>query len=278
MRQFVAETFPDSNGCILVDGKKARHLAQVLRLCVGDMVLARLPDGAVQSMTVASVGQGKKSICLQVAGDMVRASVNKAAPADFSPECELWHFQFVAKPPKMDLILRQAVECGVSRFVPVVGSFCQIGSIESAVKKSDGGDHRWARLITEAREQSGSPVNTEVLPCCSLKDAVNIWKEELGACSGRESVALVLYEQTRGTLPLHKIVGLAGQDGKIRKAALFVGAEGGISPEEIDFMQKNGIIPVHFATNVLRCETAAVYGIAALQNALVEKDIWQFRE
>ena len=276
MRQFVAETFPDLNGCILVEGKKARHLAQVLRLCVGDMVLVRLPDGVVQSMTVASVAQGKKSICLQVAGDVVQASVNKAAPADFSPECELWHFQFVAKPPKMDLILRQAVECGVSRFVPVVGTFCQNGSIDSAVKKSDGSDQRWARLITEAREQSGSAVNTEVLPCCSLKDAVNIWKEETG--SGDESVAVVLYEQTRGTLPMHKIVGLAGQDGKIRKAALFVGAEGGISPEEIDFMQKNGIIPVHFATNVLRCETAAVYGIAALQNALVEKDIWQFRE
>ena len=86
----------------------------------------------------------------------------------------------------------------MSRFVPVVGTFCQNGSIDSAVKKSDGSDQRWARLITEAREQSGSAVNTEVLPCCSLKDAVNIWKEEMG--SGNESVAVVLYEQTRGTM------------------------------------------------------------------------------
>ena len=278
MRQFVAESFPDSNGCILVDGKKARHLAQVLRLSVGDMVLARLPDGTVQQMTVAAVGQGKKSLSLQVAGELVQVSVNKAAPADFSPEYELWLFQFAAKPPKMDLILRQAVECGVSKFVPVVGTFCQNGSIDSAEKKSDGSDQRWLRLITEAREQSGSPVNTEVLPCCSLKDAVNIWKESSGSDFNHDSVALVLYEQTRGTLPLHKALGMVEQDGKIKKAALFVGAEGGISPEEIDFMQKSGIIPVHFATNILRCETAAIYGMAALQNALVEKDIWQFRE
>ncbi len=275
MRQFVAETFPDSSGCIFVEGKKARHLAQVLRLSVGDMVLVRLPDSTVQQMTVASVGQGKKSLSLQVAGEMVGTSVNKAAPIDSVPDCELWLFQFAAKPPKMDLILRQAVECGVRFFVPVAGTFCQNGSTDSAVKKSDGTDQRWPRLIEEAREQSGSPVNTEVFPCCSLKDAVNIWKEN--SCGQENPLALVLYEQTRGTLALHKAVGLALRGGETKKAALFVGAEGGISPEEIDFMQKNGIIPVHFATNILRCETAAVYGMAALQNVLVEKDLWQFK-
>jgi 16S rRNA (uracil1498-N3)-methyltransferase len=57
-----------------------------------------------------------------------------------------------------------------------------------------------------------------------------------------------------------------------------VGAEGGISPEELDFAQKHGFVPVHFATNILRCETAALYGIAALQNAVVEKKVWQFKK
>ena len=62
------------------------------------------------------------------------------------------------------------------------------------------------------------------------------------------------------------------------KAALFVGAEGGIASDEIEYMQGRGIVPVHFATNILRCETAAVYGTAVLQNALVEKELWKFKE
>ena len=55
-----------------------------------------------------------------------------------------------------------------------------------------------------------------------------------------------------------------------QKLALAVGCEGGISPAEAQLLKANGFIPIHFAGNILRCETAAVYGIAALQNAAAE--------
>ncbi|WP_315329486.1 16S rRNA (uracil(1498)-N(3))-methyltransferase, partial [Treponema socranskii] len=35
-------------------------------------------------------------------------------------------------------------------------------------------------------------------------------------------------------------------------------------------LRNAGFTPVHFAGNILRCETAALYGIAALQTALAE--------
>ena len=59
---------------------------------------------------------------------------------------------------------------------------------------------------------------------------------------------------------------------------MVVGAEGGISPEEINELQDNGFIPIHFDTNILRCETAALYGVAAVQTVLGEKDLWLFKE
>ena len=53
---------------------------------------------------------------------------------------------------------------------------------------------------------------------------------------------------------------------KIKKAAIAVGSEGGISPEEVRLLEEKGLfVPVHFAVNILRCETAALYGIAAVQ-------------
>ncbi len=262
-----------------VTGKKARHLLTVLRVAPGDMLYVRLPDASLVQMTVCTTDSAKKTVVLQLAGSGVESADSQlvtggAAPIDSasdSERIELWLFSFVAKPPKMDLIVRQAVECGVSVLVPVSGAFCQSGSIESAAKKSgdNPSDTRWRRIITEAREQSGCPHDMRVCSVMSLGDAVELWNKSGGGG------AVVLYERTEGTVCLHQA---AASFGGAKRAALFVGAEGGISPEEIEFLQKNGVLPVHFATNILRCETACLYGTAALQTALMEKNVWQFKE
>ena len=38
-----------------------------------------------------------------------------------------------------------------------------------------------------------------------------------------------------------------------------------LTPEEIQILMNSGFAPVHFAGNILRCETAAIYGLAAVQ-------------
>ena len=261
MRQFVSDSTLE-NGCVCVEGKKFRYLASVLRVEEGDMIDVRLPGGTLQPMTVAKVDSGVKKIMLQVAGDMAAQSRGvhaRAAQGNLFPY-ELWLFQFVAKPPKMDLIIRQAVECGVSRIIPVEGAFCQKGSIESARKKTDGSDDRWQRVITEAREQSGSPVETLIMPSMSVEKAC-----ELYASIGEEKKAVVLYERSDGTVS----IGHALMDGpEAKRICLAIGAEGGISPEEIEILEKSGFTAVHIKTNILRCETAALYGVAAVQTVM----------
>ena len=260
MRQFVSECMPDHKGYILVEGKKAKHLISVLRASVGDMLYARLPNGVLQSMTVSRIEEGRKSILLQIAGEMAMDEEE----ATFRPFLNIWLFQFIAKPAKMDLIVRQATECGVLAVVPVCGTFCQNGFIEAAKKKTE--DERWNRIVIEAREQSGSPVETRIFPCATLQQAISIWESNIKG-NEAESLALVLYEQAVGTLPLCKA--LSTKKGA-KSIALFVGAEGGISREEINYLQKKQVIPVHFATNILRCETAALYGVASVQSVLME--------
>ena len=305
MRQFIAETNPDSRGCLVVEKDKFHYLRNVLRVSTGDMIYVRLPDGLLQQMTVALVDSKKKRMVLQTAGNSLAAQNEigsatnaasaagdgdstepiatkkcaascTAAPEAERPRLELWLFQFVAKPAKMEMIIRQAVECGVQMIVPVVGTFCQSGSVisakEAARNNAKGG--RWERIITEAREQSGSAVETNVHECVSVAEACEVWKAHV-AEGESHAMAVVLYEQTAGTKLIHEAASAAAS---ITTAAIAVGAEGGIAPEEIDYLQKNGFTPVHFATNILRCETAALYGIAALQTALVENCVWQNRE
>ena len=59
---------------------------------------------------------------------------------------------------------------------------------------------------------------------------------------------------------------------------LAVGPEGGMTPGEMERLQNAGFCSVHFRTNVLRAETAALYGIAAVQTALTERVSWQPNE
>ncbi len=272
MRQFVADCDPDSKGCISVTGRKYHYLSSVLRAERGDMLYVRLGDGTLQPMTVADINTSEKKIVLTVAGGRVEASATKAAPVEDKPRTQLWLFQFIAKPPKMDLIIRQAVECGVSFIVPVEGTFCQKGNVESARKKASPDDTRWHRIITEAREQSGSPVDTKVLPCVGVDEACRLWSERN---ADGLSFGVTLYEQSERTRLLHQAVKeYAASAGLPERLALAVGAEGGIAPEEVEKLSAAGFVPVHFDTNILRCETAAIYGLAALQCVVMESDIW----
>ncbi len=277
MRQFIAEDNLDDKGCLVVIGKKFRYLFNVLRVKVGDMVYVRLPSGLLQNMTVARIEEDKKRIILQVAGDK-QAEDNHAMPVSQVNGPEIILFMFIAKPQKMELVIRQAVECGVSRIVPVIGAFCQSGPVEACKKKAGFGnqiadkDDRYSRIITEAREQSGSPVGTVVNSCVTVEQAAALWTE---ISKGFSSRALVLYEQSEDTTSMHQAL---YSETNIEKACLAVGAEGGISPEEIALLKNQGFIPVHFSTNILRCETAALYGIAGMQIALTENNLWQCKE
>ena len=208
----------------------------------------------------------KKKIILQAAGDLTCSdSASQAAPVLKKPKTEIYLFQFEAKPPKMDLIVRQATECGVCGIIPVEGEFCQKGSIESARKKSESGDERWQRIVTEARQQSGSPVETKIFSSVSVEAACAFWSN----LKAEHKEAVVLYERSDGTKSIYNALKNADVIKKENaKIAVAVGAEGGISVQEISIMKASGFIPVHFDTNILRCETASLYGIAALQTVL----------
>lgn len=262
MRQYLAPDELDKNGLLAVGGKDFRYMRHVLRLTGGDMVQVRFPDGTCRNMTVCSVDEQARKIILQVCA---QPDDEKSLP---SVAVDMWLFQFVAKSAKMDVIVRQATECGVSTIVPVLGAFSQAGGAEKNFRSD-----RLLRIIKEARQQSGSPVATRLLDAVPLAQAIALWHEQCAGTAG-DVFAAVLYERTERTQPLHSV--LAGKT--VVRAALAVGAEGGISPQEITQLCAGGFVPVHFETNILRCETAALYGIAALQNALTEKHVWQCRE
>lgn len=274
MRQFISSIQPSKDGLLEIVGKDFKYLRQVLRLKNGDMLNVRLPNGHLTNTTVCSIDDSKKLIILQVCkltDDDFEENENitrgvKAFEIETNVEnnfgnVDFYLFQYIAKPVKMEQIIRQAVECGVKYIVPVVGAFSQKSSVLSM---STSKVERIDRIVREARQQSGSPVETKILEPMTTLQASCFWSEQ---GTDNDSVGIVLWERNENSKSLHLV--LNNQEKK-RKVAIVVGCEGGISPEEIEILSKNKFNIVHFSTNILRCETAALYGIAAVQSAMFD--------
>ncbi len=256
MRQFLAPSNPDERGILHLTGKDYRYFRQVLRVKTGDMAAVRFSDGTLQNMTVCKVDEALRFLELQVCAGSKTITRGTQASALEKQDIEYWLFQFVARPQKMDIIIRQAAECGIQKIIQVTGAYTQ----QTAGARQD----RAERIIKEARQQSGSPVNTVCEAPCTLEKALELWKEKTDS-EPNAAAAFALYERTEKTQLLQAAL---KKYETVKIAAIAVGCEGGISPEEMSILQESGFIPIHFETNILRCETAAIYGIAALQSAL----------
>ena len=272
MRQFIVEKNQIKNGLIQLEGKDYRYFRQVLRVRAGDMVSVRLPDGSLSNATVAKIDETSRCLTLQLCADTgktitrgVQAEelTGGVVSANGALMVEYWLFQFLPRPQKFEQIVRQATECGVSVIVPVTGEYTEKSSAEALLGSKK---ERLERIIKEARQQSGSPVDTKVLEPVSLDKAIEMWKD---GSDSAESVAFILSERDDCSGNLRSGVQKAGGLEKIKRAAIAVGSEGGISPEEVKLLEEKGLfLPVHFAVNILRCETAALYGIAAVQSEI----------
>ena len=271
MRQFIVENKQIRDGLIQLEGKDYRYLRQVLRVRAGDMISVRLPDGSLNNATVAKIDESSRRITLQLCagtGETITRGVQAdeiagGVAAAGAGQVEYWLFQFLPRPQKFELIVRQATECGVAVIVPVVGEYTEKSSAQALAGAKR---ERLDRIIKEARQQSGSPVDTKVLEPMSLEKAVELWGTSTPLSDSGEAVGFVLSERDDCSGNLRTSVQKAGGLEKIKRAAIAVGSEGGISPDEVRLLEEKGLfVPVHFAVNILRCETAALYGIAAVQ-------------
>jgi len=156
----------------------------------------------------------------------------------------------------MDLIIRQAVEAGVTRIVPLVSDHAVTRADEQSAR---GG--RWERIAREAREQSGAARAVTLEPAIRLDEA---------ASRPRGGTAVFFHEERAGAEALHEI--LAGADGPV---TVLIGPEGGLSPREAALLEAAGFRRAWLGDGVLRTETAALYALAAVGTIVRERQQWK---
>lgn len=261
---------PDKNGQLTVSGKDFKYLCQVLRLKLGDIVQVRFPNQELSNMEVFKL-QAKQLILVKTLSESVDKFLETGVSASSLENIklpEIWLFQFLPKLQKMDGIIRQSTECGVSKIIPVLGEF---SGKDFNLKNEDFEKvNRWERIVKEARQQSGSAISTSVEKPLVIEDALKLWNENL-----QNGIGFILHE---ASIAKKNIFSVLKENTNINKIGIAVGSEGGISEKEISILQENGFYLVHFKTNVLRAETASLYGIAAIQTAITELEEWHTHE
>lgn len=270
MRQFIASNLPDNKGRVALSEKEQRYLISVLRLKEDDKIEVSFPNGIMATMKIHFFkSDSKKSqnvelvLCEPLEKDTEKKSIENTGP-------DFWLFQFLPKGPKMDLIVRQAVECGASTIVPIIGEYSVVGKKSESAKESANKVERWNRIIREARQQSGSKINTKILSPCTVDEAMKLWKKN---SDFRDQRGFVLREREESQKSIYALLKDVKDSEKIR-IGFAIGCEGGISPSEISVLEENSFAGIHLKTNILRAETAALYSFAVLQTAIMEWEEW----
>lgn len=214
----------------------ARHLQTVLRVRPGTPVTLFDGCGRTRAATVS-------------AADRQGLVLTAAAPAleHPRPACALSLFACVSKGARMDWTVEKATELGAARIVPVI-------SARTVSRPSDAS--RWVRIAEEAARQCGAawlPAVPAPLPF------------DVALALAAQTPPLFVAALTPEARPLRDA--LAAYRAPPPAAGWFVGPEGDFTPAELAALADAGATPVSLGPQVLRAETACLYGLCVLSCA-----------
>ena len=235
MPRFFCNTSSEDQQGFVITGDDAKHIARSLRCKVGEEL-------------IICNGTGMDYCCeiTTIADNIVEVATLSQSESKTEPPVKVTLYQAMPKSDKIDLIIQKCVELGVTQIVPVLTKYCVSRPDDKAMgKKLD----RFNKIALEAAKQSGRSIIPTVLPIITLKEAYEDMK--------KSETAIVFYEHA--TSSLGKV--LAEKPASI---AVLIGAEGGFAQAEIDQGLAQGLHVCTMGPRILRCETAAIYALAAI--------------
>jgi 16S rRNA (uracil1498-N3)-methyltransferase len=255
MKQLILSGAEDAPGAFILRGKDYHYIVRVLRLKKGWTFPAQCEDGRALILRVEEIS-GSQARCV-IEEERGAAFSDKRLPA-------IMLAQGLPKGTKMDLVARQAAECGVAEILPFIA--------ERSVKRPREAvslvlQERWRRIVREARQQSGSTAATAVRAPMEKGALFERWEELKGSGAAR---GIVFCPEAPREAALHSYLAE-----KCAFLVLVIGPEGGFSASETGEFIARGFKALSLGSTILRAETAALYAVAAARILLLEKESWK---
>jgi 16S rRNA (uracil1498-N3)-methyltransferase len=224
------------NGLFELPPDAAHHASRVLRLREDDTVYIFDGIGNERCGKVAEIG-GKRVVISNI------TVINN----DRESPLKVLLAQALSSSEKMDWVIQKATELGVTEIQPIDTERSVARLTAERIEKRL---EHWQQVVISACEQCGR--NT--LPQIHAPLDIMVWLQQMQKAP---DVKFILLPQ--GTVSLHKQTKPQG------RVTLLIGAEGGFTQAESDTALRCGFTPIRMGARVLRTETAAIAGLAALQ-------------
>lgn len=216
--------------------QEARHAMQVLRLRVGDWVIAF--DGEGHQAEAEITETGKNAVTLRVEG----VHTEEHLPLSLTIATA------IPKGKRWQILIEKCTELGVDRIIPML--------TERSVVKGEGDIEKWRRWIIEAAKQSRRAWIPEIVEPMSIGSIPAL---------ARGENAVLLAADGHGAHP-HEFQNLLRLAGGV---IVMVGPEGGLTDKELEDCRQAGGRTVRLSPFVLRVETAAATVCAIIREMLL---------
>jgi 16S rRNA (uracil1498-N3)-methyltransferase len=234
-RFFIEE--PPTGETARLSAEEARHLRDVRRLAVGDVV--DLFDGSGTDYEARVTECGRRGVSVEIVA---------SRPGLPEPGTAMTLGVAVVKSQPMGQLIDMSTQLGVRRIVP-------IQTERSVVEPRAGKLDRWRRIAITACKQSGRSVLPEI-------EAARSFGDLLAEVSDFDLAVIAVTRP--GAEPLSAVVGP-----EVKTVLCLIGPEGGFTEEEAAAALAAGCRAVSLGQAILRTETAAAAALAVIGQAAI---------
>ncbi len=222
-------------GCwVAITGQDVRHIRRVLRLGIGDGL----------SMTDGN-GHDYIGVIKAATSDRIDVRIDEKIDSNMESPLEFTLCTAMLKHKKMDGIIKQITQLGVTRWIPF---FSERSVPQSNAKKAVRQLERWQTIANESLKQCRRSRRVQIIPPTDFTDMLNRVNNH---CE-----KIVFWENGRMALC---------QKPDVRSVAVLIGPEGGFSEKEIEQARESGFVPYLLGPRILRAETASVCAAGLVQ-------------
>lgn len=228
-----------------LDDNVFQHWCKVLRATVGDTGILFDGHGGEYLVTLTNIGKKTASVL-----------VNNFSPINRNLPFNVTIGLVISRGERMDYAIQKACETGVHQIQLLTSHHGEVRlkSDQTAKKLA-----HWQGVANSACEQCGLNLVPMILPPISIQDFIQNFSQ--GALQ-KNTLKLVLAVPER--LSSSQIFDATKFD-KNADYCLLIGAEGGLSDDELTLAYKHDFLAWQIGERVLRTETAPVVALTALQ-------------
>lgn len=237
--RFYTNTPLNIGDTIQLSASAAAHATRALRLNLDDEVIIFNGDGHDYGCTITNIEK-----------NTVLVRVNRGQQLNNESPLKITLIQAISSGDRMDFTIQKAVELGVTLIQPITS---QRSVVKLSTERAEKRTQHWQNIAISACEQSGRAVVPNVLAPLSFSQyfAKNTKKED-------ESILKITLAPT-ATKDLKSLPQTS------HHIQILIGAEGGLSDDEILLSQRNGFEAITLGKRILRTETAGLAAIASMQ-------------